>query len=152
MPSPPSALPPTHPSLFGYPGSPRRNCPHRQQLAYCAGHCRCTELQGSCYWAWEMAPGEQEEVAQCCCFCHLRAVKWLSTRHHTGQSDLCCWTLGPKRRGVGKGGFENLSFCSFYFTLIYLQFTVKYFVKQTKTSRHTQKTSPCKAILKIMFM
>lgn len=122
MPSPPKCSPSSPPiSLFGYPCSPRRSCPHKQQLAYYAGHYRCTELQGSCYWAWEMAPGEQEEVAQCCCFCHLRVVRWLSTRHHIGQSDLYCWTLDPKKWGVGKSGFANLSFSSFYFTLVHLE-------------------------------
>lgn len=83
----PSSLPRR---LLGSPCSPRRSCPRRQQLAYCGGRCTCTGSQDSCYWAWETAPGEQEEAAQCCCFYHLRAVRWLSTRHHRGQSDLYC--------------------------------------------------------------
>ena len=124
-------------SHSGCPSSPRRSCPRKQRPACCAGRCRCTESQGSCYWAWATAPGGQEEVARCCCFCRLRAVRWLSTRHHTGQSDLYCWTLGPERRGVSKGGFANLSFRSLCFTLRHLELIVRDFIKRTRLPQPT---------------
>lgn len=97
----------------GYPCLPRRSCLHRQLLVYSAGHCMYTGLQGSCCLVWEMAPGEQEGVVQCYCFCHLKAVRWPSTHHHKGQSDLYCWTLSPKRGGADNGASNfSVSFCS----------------------------------------
>lgn len=72
------------------PCSPRRSCPRRQPHAGCAGHCRCTGWRGSCGWAWATAPGALGAAAQCCCSCRLAAGRWLSIRHHTGQSDLYC--------------------------------------------------------------